>query len=221
AVPAYWPATAVDAVQARMPHAIVVSDAVAALTALQSRPGLPARGLVLLCDVGATGTTLTLADAGAGFAPVGSSVRCDDFGGDAIDRAVLTHVLADIDAEESGTSAVASLTALRDECRLAKERLSFDTATGLTGPHAALRLTRAEVESLMREPVDHLMAAVFDLLQRNRVAPAQLAAVATVGGGARIPLVTQRLSEGLRLPVTTMPRPELAAAIGAALVARR
>ncbi|MDO3639697.1 hypothetical protein Q2100_28405, partial [Mycolicibacterium sp. KC 300] len=42
AVPAYWPATAVDAVQARMPHAIVVSDAVAALTALQSRPGLPA-----------------------------------------------------------------------------------------------------------------------------------------------------------------------------------
>ena len=35
---------------------------------------------------------------------------------------------------------------------------------------------------------------------------ANVVAVATVGGGARIPYVTQRLSEAMRLAVTTTPQ---------------
>ena len=41
----------------------------------------------------------------------------------------------------------------------------------------------------------------------------------TVGGGASIPLVTQRLSEHSRVPVVTTPQPALDAAVGAALFA--
>ena len=37
---------------------------------------------------------------------------------------------------------------------------------------------------------------------------------ATVGGGARIPLVTQLLSEHLRVPVVTTAQPQLTAAVG-------
>ncbi|MFS0900750.1 Hsp70 family protein, partial [Mycolicibacterium litorale] len=221
AVPAHWSPTAVAALRAVAPHLTVVSDATAALTALQANPGLPARGVVALCDVGATGTSITLADAGDGFRVVGSTVRYDDFSGDLIDQAVLRHVLADLDVDPNGTSAVASLASLREQCRDAKERLSVQTATALAGPHATVRLTRPELEALLAAPLAGLVDAVFDLLHRNQLVPAQLAAVVTVGGGARIPLVTEELSRALRLPVITGPFAQVAAAAGAELLAAR
>ncbi|KUI28537.1 molecular chaperone [Mycobacterium sp. IS-1742] len=221
AVPAHWSPTAVAALSAVIPQSTVVSDAVAALTALQANPGLPARGVVALCDFGASGTGITLADAGDGFRVIGETVRYDDFSGDLIDQAVLQHVLADLEVDPSGTSAVASLQALREESRAAKERLSVQTATALTGPHANVRLTRPELDSLLAGPLAGFVDTVIDVLHRNGVVPAQLAAVATVGGGARIPLVTQRLSEALRLPVITGPYAQVAAAAGAQLLASR
>ena len=223
AVPAHWGATLVDRMRALLPDAMVTSDAVAALTALRTHPGLPARGIVALCDFGATGTTITLADAGEDFRAIGQAVRYDDFSGDLVDRALMTHLLAGLDVDPSSTSAVASLTSFRDAVRNAKERLSFQTAVGLRGPRpgTTLRLTRAELESVVREPLDGVLAALDDMLRRNGIWHADLAAIATVGGGARIPLVTQRLSEALRMPVTTTAHPQTVAAIGAALLGGR
>ena len=223
AVPAHWPLRLVDRLRALLPDAMVTSDAVAALTALRKHPGLPARGIVALFDFGATGTTITLADAAADFRTVGDAVRYDDFAGDLIDRAVLTHLLAGLDVDPSATSAVASLTEFRDGARIAKEQLSFRAATGLPGPRPGtmFRLTRAELEALVRRPLDGVLAAFDDALRRNGVRPSDLAAVATAGGGARIPLVTQRLSEALRMPVTTTAHAQTVAAIGAALLGGR
>src|SRR5262249_11337495 len=51
------------------------------------------------------------------------------------------------------------------------------------------------------------------------IAVANMSAVATVGGGANIPLVTQQLSERLRAPVVTTPQSQFNVAAGAALVA--
>jgi hypothetical protein len=223
AVPAHWRPAAFDAVRAALPGVRVVSDAVAALTAIQTHPGLPARGIVALCDFGATGTNLTLADAAAGFAPLGPTVRHEDFSGDLIDQELLRRVLADLDAEatDTGTAAVSALTALRAQCRAAKEKLSYQGATGLSGPVNTIRLTRADVEAVVAEPLNGVVDALHDALRRNGVHPAQLAALVTVGGGARIPYVTQRLSEELRLPVTTVVQSQVIAAIGAALLARR
>ena len=68
-----------------------------------------------------------------------------------------------------------------------------------------VRVTRAELESLIAEPLAGLLDAIEETLQRNRIPVASLSAVATVGGGAAIPLVTQRLSEQLRAPVVTTP----------------
>jgi hypothetical protein len=222
-VPAHWRAPLVDRMRALLPHAMVTSDAVAALTALRTYPGLPARGVVALCDFGATGTTITLADAGADFRTIGEVLRYDDFSGDLVDRALLTHLLAGLDVDPSSTSAVASLVSFRGSVRNAKERLSFQTAVGLRGPRpgTTLRLTRAEVETLVREPLDGVLAALDDTLRRNGIWHADLAAVATVGGGARMPLVTQRLSEALRMPVTTTAHAQTVAAIGAALLGGR
>ena len=71
----------------------VVADATAALTALAVDPGLPADGVVGLIDFGASGTSLTLADAGSGFAPVDETVRYLEFSGDQIDQLLLTYIL--------------------------------------------------------------------------------------------------------------------------------
>ena len=154
-------------------------------------------------------------------------MRYADFSGDQIDQAVLNHVLAGVadanNADPAGTAAVGSLTRLRDESRQAKERLSAETATAvpvdLPGFQSDVRLTRTELDNLIAAPLAGLLAAIGETLQRNNIAAANLAAVATVGGGAAIPLVTQRLSEQFRVPVITTPQSQLNVAAGAALLA--
>ncbi len=209
--------------------ATLVPDASAALSALQVAPGLPATGVVALVDLGGSGTSITLADANANFATIGQTVRYADFSGDQIDQAVLNHVIAGIadsnNADPAGTAAVGSLARLRDECRLAKERLSAETATGvpvdLPGFRSDVRLTRTELENLIAAPLAGLLSAVEETLDRNNIPRSSLSAVATVGGGAGIPQITQRLSEQFRVPVITTPQSQLNVAAGAALLADR
>ncbi|HEX2285211.1 MAG TPA: Hsp70 family protein [Mycobacterium sp.] len=229
-VPAHWPATTVDALRRNMGDRLpLVSDASAALTALRANPGLPTNGVIVLCDFGGSGTSITLADAASNFAPIGQTVRFPDFSGDQLDQALLTHVVAGLfdasHADPSGTAMVGSLARLRAECRAAKERLSAETATSvavdLPGHRAEIRVTRTELEDLIKAPFTDFLAALDHTLERSGVAAAHVSAVATVGGGARIPLVTQRLSEHLRAPVVTTRHPQLTAAEGAALVAQR
>ncbi len=183
----------------------------------------------MLCDFGGSGSSITLVDAGADDAPIGQTVRVPDFSGDQIDQAVLAKVVAEVraasDADPAGTAVVGSLSRLRAECRAAKERLSDETATriavDLPGLQTTVRMTRTELETLIDGPLTAFIAVLVDTLQRNRIPPARVTAVATVGGGARIPLITQRLSEHLRASVVTTPQPQFAAADGAALIAHR
>jgi len=236
--PTHWRTAQVDALRIALTHVpewsrrgqvALVSDAEAAICALQSAPGVPARGVIALCDFGGTGTSITLLDATRGYAPVGRTVRHTDFSGDLIDQALLTHVVTGLSganailtsAEATGTSALGPLHRLRGRCRGAKERLSATTVTALSaelpGFRGDVRLTRSELEDHIRSPLTELLGVLKDAMDRSGVRPGDLAAVASVGGGARIPLVTEMLSERFRVPVITPRHPELAAAAGAAL----
>lgn len=235
--PAHWPATAVDALRtalgrapdwSRRPQSVsLVSDAAAALTALQANPGVPIRGIIAVCDFGGSGSSITLADAANGYQPVAATVRHADFSGDLIDQALLTRVMAELSTagslDMSATSAMGSLNRLRSECRSAKERLSSNTATVLTadlpGFRGDIRLTRSELDDAIRQSLDSFLTLLQETLQRNGIHGADLVAVASAGGGASIPAVTTKLSEHLRVPVITAPRPHLTAAIGAAFQA--
>ncbi|HZU49562.1 MAG TPA: hypothetical protein VFA16_20250, partial [Mycobacterium sp.] len=103
AAPAHWELQALRALQeALSTHAgfarigmppRLVSDAVTALTALNSQARLPADGVVALLDFGASGTSLTLADAASGFAPIAKTLRYPGFSGQAIDQALMMHAL--------------------------------------------------------------------------------------------------------------------------------
>ena len=236
--PAHWSPTAVEALRAVLaarpefsgrPPAPLVSDAVAALTALQNDPGVPARGIIALCDVGGTGASITLADAANGFRPLGPTVRHTDFSGGLIDQALLSRVVGELAAAGSidltGTSAIGSLGRLRAQCRDAKERLSTAAVTSvpvdLPGRRTEVRITRAELDEVIREPLAGFLDSVQDTLQRSGIRPGDLVAVASVGGSARIPVLTTSLSERLRVQLITPTQPELSAAIGAGLGAAR
>jgi hypothetical protein len=238
AYPAHWRSAAVDALRgalADLPEfrsptpALLVSDATAALTALQHDPGVPTRGVIALCDFGGTGTSITLADAARGFQPLGPTVRYDELSGDVIDQALLTRIVGELSAagavDLSSTSAIGSLTRLRAQCRSAKERLSTAAVTSLKadlpGSDGELRVTRAELDDAISQPLSGFVEALQDTVQHSGIRPSELVAVATVGGGARMPIITTTLSEHLRVPVITAAQPELAAAIGSGLKAVR
>ncbi len=236
--PAHWRPSAVDALRnalAGIPEfggptaAPVVSDAAAALTALQHDPGLPTHGVIALCDFGGTGTSITLVDAANGYRPVGPTVRHADLSGDLIDQALLTHVINDLSEagwiDLSGTSAIGALARLRGQCRAAKERLSTSAVTSLVaelpGHRSEVRLTRNELDEVIRQPLTEFVGVLQESVDRSGIRPGDLAAVATAGGGARIPIITTTLSEQFRVPVITTPQPELTAAIGGGLAGVR
>ncbi len=232
AVPAYWSEAQVAALRAEFsaqpdlaPNGVapvLISDATAALAALRAQPGFPADGVVVLCDFGAGGTSVTLINAGSNYQQIGPSVRDAEFSGDAIDQLVVNRLRAtapDTDTTNglASTTRMGSLSRLLGDGRRAKEELSTATvATVAAGSGEDVQLSRGEFEQLISEPLDRFASAVELILQRNGVARSNLAAVAIVGGGASIPLITSRLSERLQIPILTTPQPGCSAAVGAA-----
>ncbi|WP_170322207.1 Hsp70 family protein, partial [Mycobacterium bohemicum] len=227
AIPAYWSearATALseeffaqpDLARRGVPPALV-SDAVAALTALRAQPGLPADGVVALCDFGAGGTSITLFDAGSAFRQIGPTVRDTDFSGDALDQLVLSQAAAStMTTDVAGTARIGSQARLLAECRRAKEQLSGTSVAAVAGPGGDVVLSRSDFEQLLSPALDRFIGGVGQALRDNGIT--QLAALAAVGGGAAIPLLGARLSAHFGVPVHSAPQPGFSAAVGAALL---
>ena len=240
-VPAHWDTATLRAMRTVMrsnpslaPNGVparLVSDAVAALTALHANPGLPATGTAALLDFGGGGTSITIAAADASFEPI-ETVRYAEFSGEAVDQALLSHVLDRVGGtggvDTAGTAAVSSLEKLREFCSAAKEQLSeSETATvpvDIPGHQGDVEVTRAELSDLLDEPLTGVLAELDELLQRNDIAWRSVSSVVAVGGGARIPMISARLAEHLEARgaagvLVTTPQPALDAAVGAALFA--
>jgi hypothetical protein len=231
--PAHWDSAAVNTVQGAVSRVsefsrgrlVLLPDSAAALFALNANPGVPGNGIIAVCDFGGSGTTLSLVDAANGYQAITQPVRDTEFSGSRIDQALLTHVIGNLSAggsfDTSATSAIGSLSQLRTACRYAKERLSSANETELPvevpGYRGEIRLTRGDLDDAIGRPLDSFIAFFHDELQRNGIRLGDLAAVASVGGGASIPFVTRTLSEQSGALVISAPRPYLTAAVGAAL----
>jgi hypothetical protein len=233
AVPGHWNERQIAALRAALrgypalapetPPAFIY-DGAAALAALDAQPGFPSDGGVVLCDFGASGSSITLVDAAADFRQIAPTLRYTGFSGNELDQIILRHVASNAGADAAGTAPLAPLGRRLEQCRSAKEQLSSATVAVIPadppGIGADVRLARSEFEELICEPLQSFIDRIVDVLQRNRIPAHRLAAIATVGGGACIPLVTDLLSERLQAPVVTTSQPLLSAAIGAAILAQ-
>jgi hypothetical protein len=239
AVPAYWKPATVQALRDGLRTHVgfvrsgmapqLVSDAVAAVTAVNSELGLPDDGVIGLFDFGGAGTSATLVQLGGDFEPVTTTMRSADFSGSEIDYALLLRVFEELgqggDTDTTSTDPAGQIGLLREQCCAAKERLSADPVTELVtelgGRSCVIQVTRDELEDLIQDRLTGLIFAFDEMLVRGKKTWADLAAVVAVGGVANIPLVTQRLSTHTRIPVLTPSQPALAAATGALLLASR
>jgi molecular chaperone DnaK len=159
------------------------------------------------------------------FVMPGPPEGIEQLGGIDFDAAVLTHVLQTLrldDVDLDDELVLPALTRLQRECIEAKEALSVETETAIAvdlGPvQTTVRMTRAELEDLIQQPLEQTVSSLLRAVTRAGLAPQDLKAVVIVGGSARIPLVSHLLTERLGRPVAVSSQPKHCVAMGAALL---
>ncbi|MFW0792105.1 Hsp70 family protein [Gordonia sp. CPCC 205333] len=232
ACPAYWSDAARDqfasaASAARLPQPFrIETDLSMAFARLRQLPDAPRAGLMALADLGATGTTVAIGDAATGQI-VSDRIRLDEANGTDLDHAVLQHILGQVadpaDLTASDPNLLAALEKMRIAARAAKERLSADPVTSvavdLPTYRGDIRVTRAELDDLAHEQIAGIVVGLRELIDRGGADDRDVAAVALCGGGAAMPIVTQRLSAEFHTAVLVDAEPYATAARGAAGVA--
>jgi hypothetical protein len=155
----------------------------------------------------------------------GDPVSLADVGSADVDDAVMRYAASSSDAlaralEDDDPAATGAITGFRGDCARVKEALSTDAAAvipvALTPHVAGIRLTRAELEAMAQPVIQRTLDAVDAALAATGTKADRVRAVVPSGGGARMPLVAQRLSEHLGRPVCTDADPAFLAVLGAA-----
>ncbi|NMH95718.1 Hsp70 family protein [Pseudonocardia acidicola] len=194
-----------------------------------SRNRVPAGATVAVYDLGGgTFDATVLRKTADGFQTVGRPDGLERFGGVDIDAAVRAHVrrvLGDAltGLDPADPAAVKAMARLQEECVRAKEALSSDLEVSipvlLPGLVTEVRLTRAELESMVGPVLGDTVTALRRTMRSATVEAEDLAAVLLVGGGSRMPLVARLVTEELRRPVAVDAHPKHSIALGAALAA--
>jgi molecular chaperone DnaK len=212
--------------------AVLLSGAQASALAHADRSPLADGDLVAVYDLGGSGLDAAVVrrSAGGGFVSAGRAEEAE-VGGLDFDELVFEHVRTALGEQwaaldRDDPAVLAGVARLRAACTAAKERLSTYTEAwvpvdvpGLHAGGGAVRLVRAELEEMIRPVIEETAAALLRAISSAGVEPDDLAAVLLTGGSARIPLVTQVVSEVLGRPVTVAESPKADTAVGAALAA--
>jgi actin-like ATPase involved in cell morphogenesis len=164
----------------------------------------------------------------AGFEILGQPEGIERLGGIDFDAAVFNYVSRALgsklqELDEDDPAAIAAVARLREECIDAKEALSSDTDVSIPVllPNASteVRLTRAELEAMVRPALYDSIEALKRALRSAGVTPDDLHSVLLVGGSSRIPIVAQLVGAELARPVAVDAHPKHAVALGSAWLA--
>jgi actin-like ATPase involved in cell morphogenesis len=235
--PANWGTYKLDrlreaASQAGLDQPVFLSEPEAAAISYASQERVPAGATVAVYDLG--GGTFDAAvlrkTAAGGFELLGEPEGIERLGGIDFDSAVFAHVgealggaIEELDPDDD--AALAAAARLRHECTAAKEALSFDVEATvpvlLPNIQTEVRLTRAELEAMMRPPINETVGALRRAVESAGISASDLHAVLLVGGSSRVPLVAQLVSAALGRPVALDAHTKHAVALGAALAAAR
>jgi molecular chaperone DnaK len=163
-----------------------------------------------------------------GFEILGKPEGIERLGGIDFDAAVFSHVAKALggkleELDEDDPAVISAVARLRDEVVEAKEALSSDTDVSipvlLPNISTEVRLTRAELEAMVRPALSDSIEAMKRALRSANVTPDQLHSVLLVGGSSRMPLVAQLVGAELGRPVAVDAHPKHAVALGAAWLA--
>ncbi|WP_227979286.1 Hsp70 family protein [Nocardia spumae] len=231
-VPAWWSAHTVEAQRQALARAgsdavVLVPEPLAALRRAEARTALPPETPVVVYDLGATGTTVSVVGSGPHSGLLGEPVRATGISGAEFDlltmRYVLANALGERDFDPFDPVVEQELAVLRNRCAAAKHHLSANTATTvpvrLAGTARDVRLVRDEWEDLLRAPLTESMALVHEAVRRAGIGIDEVGRILLTGGGASIGLLTEVVSGAFAVPLAPIDDPGSISARGAALLA--
>lgn len=192
----------------------VVSELGAQLRFLRGTGQLDGLGVVAVCDIGASGTTVSIAEPDTGRVLI--SKRTDAFGATVCDRAVREYLLSTYGADELVSSS--GVDELTTAIGAAREQLSSLRVAEVEGPFVtgAVRLWRSTFDEIVESAVRHIEGWTASVIVD---APNAVNALVMVGGCAHLPMLRRVFRRDLRLPVLVPSMPESLTAHGAALLA--
>lgn len=204
-------------------------EPVAAAIYFADRGQLPAGAQVAVYDLGGgTFDTTVLTSDGHGYA-VRALGGLEGYGGESFDALLYAHVGRQVAARDPAVWN--SLQEPPDarwrragedlyrEVRRAKEDLSKYAAVTLDTEALVgvpLQLTRDELETVLRPPIEATARELAATISRAGQRPGDLAAVYLAGGSSRIPLVGRVVSERLQVPAQVLGEPKNVVVAGAA-----
>jgi ABC-type oligopeptide transport system substrate-binding subunit/actin-like ATPase involved in cell morphogenesis len=209
-------------------HAATLTEPEAAAIWYASAERIAPGETVAVYDLGGgTFDAAVLRKAADGFEVLGTPQGIDRLGGIDVDDAIFRHVcdLLEIDArtlaaDEGARRAVARL---RADCVDAKEALSADTTVtipvALPELHRDVRLTRAEVETMVRPVLEDTIQALREAIRSAGLDTDDIDRVLLVGGASRMPVVGDLVTQALGRPFFVDAHPKHVVALGAALAA--
>ncbi len=159
-----------------------------------------------------------------GFAILGNPDGVEHLGGVDFDEAVFQHVVDALgsvisELDLSTAEAQAALARLRRDCVEAKEALSSDVdaviPVAVPGRNTQVRMTRSELEGLIRPSLQDTIAATSRALRAANTTSGQLSAIVLVGGSSRIPLVSHLLQSTFATTTSLDTHPKHDIALGA------
>lgn len=212
---------------ADMPGVVTCTEPVAAAVSYASRQPVAEGRVLAVYDLGGgTFDAAVLRLEPDGFAILGVPEGIEHLGGVDFDEAVFRHVLAAANTgpvDPDDPQVMWGLQRLRRDCVAAKEALSVDTDTvvpvSLAGRHETVRLTRGELEELLRPAVEDTIGTMRRVLRSAEVDREDVSAFVLVGGSSRIPLVSEVLTGAFGRPLALDTHPKHDIARGAALYA--
>lgn len=214
---------------ADLPDATLLSEPEAAAIHYASNERIETGQTIAVYDLGGgTFDAAILTKSEAGWRIAGNPEGIERLGGIDIDEAIFSLVtqslgtaISELDTDEPASRA--AMARLRQDCVVAKEALSTDTEAivpvHLPGNHTEVRVTRRELEDLIRPTITETLGALDRALRSAGVTPDELHAVLLVGGSSRIPLISAMVTAELGRPVAVDTHPKHAVASGAALAA--
>jgi len=215
---------------AGLPRPRLMAEPVAAAVHLAGDNPVPAGAMVAVYDLGGgTFDAAVLRRTENEFELAGAPGGVDHLGGEDFDRALYAHLVEtvageDLDASESLLNSEErqwrrASADLLGKARLAKEALSRQgsyTVYALAPVDRELRVTREELDGLIRDDIVTTVTELEATAARAHVPLQKLAAVYLVGGSSRLPIVASVVGERLGRVPDVRDDPKAVVALGAA-----